>query len=95
MGRQLFLYGLAGAEGSYRIVRYCYLEDEAISNSNIKYNAIGLMQRNPTIKHVYMIDNRAGLAKQCHHAMKSGLIDDAVLFRLMLEREGTKLDIQI
>lgn len=89
--RQVFLYGLAGADTHYQIIRYCFLQDEAISIGNIVYNANRLVINNPTIKHVYAIDNRAGLAKQCHHAMKSGLIDDAVLFRLMLERDGLKI----
>lgn len=86
--KKIFLYGLAGADEMYRVVRYSYIEAENISIKNIVGHAGWLRFKNPTIEHVYAIDERAGLAGEYRTAWKRNTIESHAIFKDILEREG-------
>ncbi len=86
--KEIFLYGLAGAADQYRIVRYEPVDREMVSVSNITGLACLIKYKNPTIEHVYLVDNRRGLGYEVMHTMKRNTIEDNVAFKDMCERNG-------
>ena len=86
--KRVYIYGIAGADASYNIVKYLRIEEENISIKNINYWAMWLKFKNPTIEHVYAIDDRKGLVWDYREAIKSQSVDGFVVFKNILEREG-------
>lgn len=85
---QVILYGIAGAENQYRVIRYFIIDAELVSISNIVYQANMLKIKNPTIEHVYAIDNRRGLRRDYVESCKKNTIESCAIFKDILEREG-------
>ena len=85
---QVILYGIAGAENQYRVIRYFIIDAELVSISNIVYQANMLKIKNPTIEHVYAIDNRRGLRRDYVESYKRNTIESCAIFKDILEREG-------
>lgn len=86
--KEIYLYGLAGAADKYRIVRYSCMTSENLSVKDIIGHAAWLKYKNPTVEHVYAIDNRGGLGYECMITMKRNTIEGNVIFKDMLERDG-------
>ena len=84
---QVILYGIAGAENQYRVIRYFIIDAELVSISNIVYQANMLKIKNPTIEHVYAIDNRRGLRRDYVESYKRNTIESCAIFKDILERE--------
>lgn len=85
---QVILYGIAGADNQYRVIRYFIIDAELVSISNIVYQANMLKIKNPTIEHVYAIDNRRGLRRDYVESYKRNTIESCAIFKDILEREG-------
>lgn len=85
---QVILYGIAGAENQYRVIRYFIIDAELVSISNIVYQANMLRIKNPTVEHVYAIDNRRGLRRDYVESYKKNTIESCAIFKDILEREG-------
>ena len=90
---RIFLYGIAGPEDNYRIVRYVYIDGdkEQISIRSIKNNASYLKFKNPGIEEVYAIDNDKQLCYIYREAIKNNSISCNVEFRCMLQTMGIKI----
>lgn len=86
--KRVYLYGLADASEAYKIVWHSYIDEEYISIKNIACHAAWLRLKNPTIKHVYAIDMRPGLANDYKRTIKKNSIEGNVIFKDMLETEG-------
>lgn len=86
--KEMFLYGLAGAADQYRIVRYASVDRETFSVRNTTGLACLMKHKNPTIEHVYCVDNRGGLGYEVMRTMKRNTIESNVAFKDMCEREG-------
>lgn len=85
---QVILYGIAGAENQYRVIRYFIIDAELVSISNIVYQANMLRIKNPTVEHVYAVDNRRGLRRDYVESYKKNTIESCAIFKDILEREG-------
>ena len=86
--KRIYLYGLAGADNSYRVVSHSYIEESEYSIRNIVGHAGWMIHKNPTIEHVYAIDMRPGLANDYKNAWKRNSIESYAIFKDILEREG-------
>ena len=86
--RDVVIYGLAGAYDKYRIVRYECIPSELATSDYIKMKACIMQEDYPSIKELYWITNRGGLAGYCSRTMKRNRIEDNVVFKDMLERSG-------
>ena len=86
--RDVVLYGLAGASDKYRIVRYECIPSEIATSDCIKLKAYIMQEDYPSVKEVYWITNRGGLAGYCSRTMKRNRIEDNVIFRDYLDRSG-------
>ena len=60
---QIILYGLGGARDKYRVMKYFVIFDDNVSIRTMKNEAEVLRIKNPSIEHVYAVDNRRGLKK--------------------------------
>lgn len=94
--KDICLYGLAGAADKYRIVRFTFVDvDPDVGPKKIMYSvkteAIMLVHHNPSIEHVYAVDNRGGLAGWTARIMKKNTIEGNVAFKDMCEREGLQI----
>lgn len=89
--KTIYLYGIAGADQSYRVVRYECIEEDSICINTIVYCADLLKIRNPNIEHVYAMDNRHGLRRDYVDAFKKNSVESWAVFKDILEREGLKI----
>ena len=63
---RIYLYGVGGADQMYRVVKYwCFfnIEEEPITIREIRYQALELRMRCPSIEHLYLIDGSLKLRK--------------------------------
>ena len=90
MNKKVFLYGIAGVEDNYRIVRWIFIdgETEPVSIKSIVRGAGYLKFKNPGIEHVYAIDEGASVALAYKAAKSNKSITNNIDFKLMLENEG-------
>lgn len=88
---QFILYGIAGASRQYEAVRYHVINEEDYTTWNAKYWARMMVAENPTIEHVYQMDNRYGLKREYMMSIKKHTIESCYVFKDTLEREGIKL----
>jgi hypothetical protein len=88
---QIILYGIAGASKQYMPIRYQVIELENYTTWYAKYYAKMMVAENPTVEHVYQMDNRRGLKREFIQAQKLGTIESCAIFKDTLEREGIKL----
>lgn len=86
--KQIYLYGIAGVEKQYAVIRYTRIEEDSISIQNIVYCSTMLKIKNPDIEHVYAVDDRRGLAWDYRDAIKSNSLEGFAIFKDILEREG-------
>lgn len=91
MSQQIYLYGIAGADQMYRVVRYVLVEDEDISIGSLKRKAALMNLREPNIEHVYAMDQRYGLRRDYINAFKKNTIESWFIFKSILESEGLQI----
>lgn len=89
--KQVILYGIAGVEKHYRVLRYFTIGEEFISISNMQYCAFMMQDRYPEIKAVYAIDNRHGLRRDYIEAITKDSIESCIEFKDILERDGIRV----
>lgn len=89
--KRIFLYGIGGADKQYRVLKYWVMEEEFISIWNIKYQADMLKIKNPSIEHVYVVDDRHGLYRDYKESIRKNSIESCAIFKDILEREGIKI----
>lgn len=88
---QIILYGIAGASKQYKAIRYQVIDAEDYTTWNAKYWARMMVSENPSIEHVYQMDNRYGLKREYQMSIKRNTIESCAIFKDTLEREGIKL----
>lgn len=96
---QIVLYGIGGADTQYVAIEYMIIpvrNDRPIIKSlrNLKAYSMMMKLENPTIKHVYAIKNRKGLAWDYRESIRErkNSIEARFAFRDILEREGVLID---
>ena len=89
--KRIFLYGIGGAEKQYRVLKYYAMEEEFTSIWNIKYQADMLKIKNPSVEHVYVVDDRHGLYYDYKESIRKNSIESCAIFKDILEREGIKI----
>lgn len=48
-GKQVYIYGIGGADKQYKVLAYCFVMDEEVTIRNILYQAAMLKARNPSV----------------------------------------------
>lgn len=88
---KVFLYGIASARDQYAVVRYAYIDYEKEPIDIVKgmvRNAEWMKFKNPTVEHVYAIDDNPRLAFAYRNTIKSNSVEGNVTFKCMLEQSG-------
>ena len=70
---------------------YFCIYEEFVSINTILGEARRLRMKNPSIEHVYAIDNRYGLRRDYKESMKQNSIESHYIFKDILEREGMRV----
>lgn len=89
--KQVILYGIAGASKQYKAIKYWIIEEGYVSMTYIRRCANIMRMENPTIEHVYALDNRPGLCREFRYSTKVNSIESCAIFKDTLEREGIKV----
>lgn len=89
--KQIILYGISDARNQYRVIRYFAIDAENASIWYIRHCANMMRMENPTIEHVYAVDNRHGLKREYTESYKRNTIESCAIFKDTLEREGLKV----
>ena len=90
-GKQVFIYGLGGADKQYKALAYRFIMDEDISITNIIYNASMLKAKNPSVEAVYAIDNYHGLRRDLMESVTKNSIESCAIFKNILETQGIRI----
>lgn len=87
---KIFVYGLCGTEDNYRIADTVILSDLDVNSiDKLKLLAAYMVNRNPSIKHVYACRYDETI-KDCYkESRRHNLVEDRVVFKTMLEKYGT------
>lgn len=85
------LYGFEGASQMYRPARYWAIQEGDLTVSEVKVQAIRMKEYYPSIREIWLIDNRRGLAWEYKAACKAGSIESYAVFKDTVEREGVRI----
>lgn len=88
---QIILYGVSGPSQAYTVLNYYCIYEEFVSIRTIMDEANRLRMKNPSVDHVYAIDNRYGLRQDYRESMKQNTIESHYIFKDILEREGLQI----
>ena len=88
---RIYLYGIAGANDKYAVVRYQAVDVEHRPIDAIKMEADIMRMDYPSVKKIFAIDARGGLANDCRRAIKSNTIESYIIFKDILERKGIEI----
>lgn len=88
---QIILYGVSGPSKAYAVLNYFCIYEEFVSIRTIMSEAELLRMKNPSVEHVYAIDNRYGLRRDYRESMKQNSIESHYIFKDILEREGIQI----
>lgn len=91
MTRQVYIYGLGGADKMYKVLAYQFIVEDEISISNVIHRAFMLKVRNPSVESVYAIDNYRGLCDDCKASMYKSTIENCAIFKNILETQGIRI----
>ena len=91
MTRQVYIYGLGGADKMYKVLAYQFIVEDEISISNVIHRAFMLKVRNPSVESVYAIDNYRGLRDDCKASMYKSTIENCAIFKNILETQGIQI----
>ena len=88
---RIYLYGLAGASDKYAVVRYQAVDVEHRPIDAIKIESDIMRMDYPSVKQVFAIDARGGLANDYRRAIKQNSIEGFIIFKDILERMGIEI----
>lgn len=91
---KVLLYGIGGAEKAYAVLGYFCIFPGKGSATAIWAEAARLKARNPSIKQVFVIDDRYNLKRDYEEAKRLNSIESHMLFKDILEREGHEIFIR-
>ena len=89
--KNVILYGILGADQQYRVGKYWVIRDSESLIESIIFEANMMVGRNPSIEHVYAVDQRPGLRRDYIESIKENSIASCYEFKDILEREGLKI----
>lgn len=89
--KQVILYGISGPTQAYTVLNYYCIYEEFVSIRSIMDEALRLRMKNPSVEHVYAVDNRYGLRRDYKESMKQNSIESHYIFKDILEREGMQV----
>ena len=88
------LYGFCGADKAFRSVRFdTFYEGEPISPMILEQAASYMMQRNPSIKEVYWVENSWSLATEWDHQFRSKIESTCIDFYMDIKKIGYKIHV--
>lgn len=82
------LYGIAGVNNQYRVVKYDFVEGAITSVEHIKAHAGMMRMENPTIEHVYIVNAGPEIANDYRKTVKRNSVEGNVIFKVTLEQYG-------
>ena len=88
---RIYLYGIAGASDKYAVVRYQAVDVEHRPIDAIKNESDIMRMDYPSVKQVFAIDARGGLANDYRRAIKQNSIEGFIIFKDILERTGIEI----
>ena len=88
---RIYLYGIAGANDKYAVIRYQAVDVEHRPIDAIKMEADIMRMEYPNVKKIFAIDARGGLANDYRRAIKSNSIEGFIIFKDILERRGIEI----
>ena len=88
---RIYLYGIAGANDKYAVVRYQAVDVEHRPIDAIKMEADIMRMDYPSVKKIFAIDARGGLANDYRRAIKINTIESYIIFKDILERKGIEI----
>ena len=88
---RIYLYGIAGANDKYAVIRYQAVDVEHRPIDAIKMEADIMRMEYPNVKQIFAIDARGGLANDCRRAIKSNTFESYIIFKDILERKGIEI----
>ena len=91
MEKRYYLYGVADAANSYRVVWREYIEEKFFSVKFAKTLAEHMVINHPGIKQVYMMDGSGKTAYDFKTARLKNTMERWIEFKDILEREGMKV----
>lgn len=87
---EIFLYGLGGAEKSFRPLMYEKIEKEDISINTLRNVASIIKSSVPNVMEVYAIDTYYGLFPD-YMKTRKGDIEACAIFKDLLQRNGLRI----
>lgn len=91
--RQLYLYGIGGAEDGFRVIRYRKIDQADLSALTLRYECADMLMYYKSIKRFFVIDNRPGLARLCAQSIKTKDVEKALIFLDILEKQGLEIKV--
>ena len=88
---RIYLYGIAGANDKYAVIRYQAVDVEHRPIDAIKMEADIMRMEYPNAKKIFAIDARGGLANDYRRAIKSNTFESYIIFKDILERKGIEI----
>ena len=88
---RIYLYGIAGANDKYAVIRYQAVDVEHRPIDAIKMEAEIMRIEYPSVKQVFVIDARGGLGNDYRRAIKSNTFESYIIFKDILERKGIEI----
>lgn len=88
---RIYLYGIAGANDKYAVIRYAYVDVDSRPIDAIKMEADIMRMDYPSVKQVFAIDARGGLGNDYRRAIKQNSIEGFIIFKDILERKGIEI----
>ena len=88
---RIYLYGIAGANDKYAVIRYQAVDVEHRPIDAIKMEADIMRMEYPNVKQIFAIDARGGLANDYRRAIKSNTFESYIIFKDILERKGIEI----
>ena len=88
---RIYLYGIAGASDKYAVIRYAAVDVDYRPIDAIKMEADIMRMDYPSVKKIFAIDARGGLANDYRRAIKSNTIESYIIFKDILERKGIEI----
>lgn len=89
--KDFVLYGIAGANNQYRVVKYEFYDGPIYDLAPIKAQAGMMRMDNPTIEEVYLVKSGPDIAADYRKADKRKSVEGNVIFKVTLEQYGAKI----
>ena len=88
---RIYLYGIAGANDNYAIIRYQAVDVEHRPIDAIKMEAEIMRMEDASVKQTFAIDARGGLGNVYRRAIKQNSIEGYIVFKYILEIRGIEM----